>query len=246
MFIPSAFSASDPVWLDRLMARDAFVTVVTTGADGLPQVTLLPVVYQRDADGILIEGHWAKANPQAGHAGPALMLVHGPHAYVSPGWYPDNAARSGVEQPKAGPKGEPQGRGEYKQGGGRVPTWNYAAAELRGTLEPVNDPAALMDMLDRLSAVNEAAAGGDWQLDRDDARQTALLRGIVGFRFRPQQVQVKLKLSQNHPEANQRSVIDALEGVGTPASFELAQWMRQANTPQDPQSPHPTSGTPAS
>jgi transcriptional regulator len=222
MFIPSAFSASDPVWLDRLMARDAFVTVVTTGADGLPQVTLLPVVYQRDADGILIEGHWAKANPQAGHAGPALMLVHGPHAYVSPGWYPDKVTAS------------------------RVPTWNYAAAELRGMLEPVNDPAALMDMLDRLSAINEAAAGGDWQLDRDDARQTAMLRGIVGFRFRPQQVQVKLKLSQNHPEANQRSVIDALEGVGTPASLELAQWMRQANTPQDPQCPHPTSGTPAS
>ncbi len=203
MFIPSSFAASDPVWLDRLMARDAFVTVVTTGADGLPQVTLLPVVYRRDADGILVEGHWAKANPQAGHAGPALMLVHGPHAYVSPGWYPDKVSAS------------------------RVPTWNYAAAELRGTLEPVTDPAALMDMLDRLSAVNEAAIGGDWQLDREDPRQTALLRGIIGFRFRPQQVQVKLKLSQNHPEANQVSVIDALDADGSPASLELAQWMRQ-------------------
>jgi len=203
MFTPRDFAATDLAWLDRLMARDAFVTLVTTGADGLPQLTLLPVVYRRDGDAIEIEGHWARPNPQAGHAGPALMLVHGPHAYVSPGWYPD------------------------KDSAGRVPTWNYAAAELRGTLEPVTDPAALMDMLDALSAVNEASVGGDWQLDRDDARQTRLLNGIVGFRFRPGQVQIKLKLSQNHPEANQRSVIDALDASGNPASQDLAQWMRQ-------------------
>lgn len=203
MFTPRDFAATDLAWLDRLMARDAFVTLVTTGADGLPQLTLLPVVYRRDGDAITIEGHWARPNPQAGHSGPALMLVHGPHAYVSPGWYPD------------------------KDSAGRVPTWNYAAAELRGALEPVTDPAALMDMLDALSAVNEAGVGGDWRLDRDDARQTRLLNGIVGFRFRPHQVQIKLKLSQNHPEANQLSVIDALDASGNPASQDLAQWMRQ-------------------
>jgi len=124
MFIPSAFVETDLIWLDRLLARDAFVTLVTNGADGYPQATRLPVVYTRDAGGILIEGHWAKPNPQAGHAGPALMLVHGPHAYVSPGWYPDKAAQA------------------------RVPTWNYAAAELRGVLEPVTDDEALIAMLD--------------------------------------------------------------------------------------------------
>ncbi|WP_314105122.1 FMN-binding negative transcriptional regulator [uncultured Stenotrophomonas sp.] len=210
MFTPSDFATTDLDWLDRLMARDAFVTLATTGADGLPQVTLLPVVYRRDGEAIVIEGHWARPNPQAGHAGPALMLVHGPHAYVSPGWYPD------------------------KDSAGRVPTWNYAAAELRGELEPVTERAALMDMLDALSAVNEAGVGGDWRLDRDDARQTRLLGGIIGFRFRPRQVQIKLKLSQNHPDANQVSVIDALETSGAPASHDLAQWMRQVRQPPAP------------
>lgn len=210
MFTPSDFATTDLDWLDRLLARDAFVTLATTGADGLPQVTLLPVVYRRDGEAIVIEGHWARPNPQAGHAGPALMLVHGPHAYVSPGWYPD------------------------KDSAGRVPTWNYAAAELRGELEPVTERAALMDMLDALSAVNEAGVGGDWQLDRDDPRQTRLLAGIIGFRFRPRQVQIKLKLSQNHPDANQVSVIDALEASGAPASHDLAQWMRQVRQPPAP------------
>jgi transcriptional regulator len=202
MFIPADFVETDLAWLDRLLERDAFVTVVTTGSDGLPQVTLLPVVYRRDGDDILIEGHWARPNPQAGHAGPALVLVHGPHGYVSPGWYPDKEAMA------------------------RVPTWNYAAAELRGTLEPVTDPDALIDMLDRLSARYEAQVGGDWDLLPIEPRQRRMLAGIVGFRFRAQQVQIKLKLSQNHPQANQHGVIDALSALDSPPSHELAQWMR--------------------
>lgn len=202
MFIPADFVETDLTWLDRLLERDAFVTVVTTGSDGLPQVTLLPVLYRRDGQEILIEGHWARPNPQAGHAGPALVLVHGPHGYVSPGWYPDKDAQA------------------------RVPTWNYAAAELRGTLEPVTDPDALIDMLDRLSAKYEALVGGDWDLLPIEPRQRRMLAGIIGFRFRAQQVQVKLKLSQNHPEANQHSVIDALSALDSPPSHELAQWMR--------------------
>ncbi|MCC7635515.1 FMN-binding negative transcriptional regulator [Stenotrophomonas rhizophila] len=202
MFIPSAFAETDLIWLDRLLARDAFVTLVSTGADGYQQATRLPVLYRRDADGILIEGHWAKPNPQAGHAGPAMLLVDGPHAYVSPGWYPDKDAQA------------------------RVPTWNYAAAELRGVLEPVTAPDALIGMLDGLSAHYEAQVGGNWALQPIEPRQRKMLAGIVGFRFRPTQVQVKLKLSQNHPEANQRSVIDALSALEAPASRELAQWMR--------------------
>ncbi|MEI4516908.1 MULTISPECIES: FMN-binding negative transcriptional regulator [unclassified Stenotrophomonas] len=202
MFIPADFVETDLAWLDRLLERDAFVTVVTTGSDGLPQVTLLPVVYRRDGDDILIEGHWARPNPQAGHAGPALILVHGPHGYVSPGWYPDKEAQA------------------------RVPTWNYAAAELRGTLEPVTDPDALIDMLDRLSARYEAQVGGDWDLLPIEPRQRRMLAGIIGFRFRAQQVQIKLKLSQNHPQANQHGVIDALSALDSPPSHELAQWMR--------------------
>ncbi len=202
MFIPADFVETDLTWLDRLLERDAFVTVVSTGSDGLPQVTLLPVLYRRDGQEILIEGHWARPNPQAGHAGPALVLVHGPHGYVSPGWYPDKDAQA------------------------RVPTWNYATAELRGTLEPVTDPDALIDMLDRLSAKYEALVGGNWDLLPIEPRQRRMLAGIIGFRFRAQQVQVKLKLSQNHPEANQHSVIDALSALDSPPSHELAQWMR--------------------
>jgi hypothetical protein len=41
------------------------------------------------------------------------------------------------------------------------------------------------------------------------------LRAIVGFRFQVEHVQLKLKLSQNHPDANQRAIAE-LEQLGTP------------------------------
>src|SRR5690606_17254543 len=100
MFLPPVFAETDPARLDALIAHDPFVSLITSDADGLPFATHLPVLYRRDGDRVLIEGHWAKANPQARHAGPALMIVRGPHAYISASWYPD------------------------KETAARVPTWN--------------------------------------------------------------------------------------------------------------------------
>ncbi|KAF1015621.1 MAG: Protease synthase and sporulation protein PAI 2 [Stenotrophomonas maltophilia] len=202
MFTPRAFAATDLLWLDRLLARDPFVTVLTAGADGLPELTRLPVLYQRDGQRITLRGHWARANPQARHASPAKVLVDGPHGYVSASWYPD------------------------KEAAARVPTWNYAAAELRGTLQPFDDEDALAALVGELSDHFEASVGQAWQFEpqRDDHRRQ--LRGIVGFQFQVKQVQLKLKLSQNHPDANQLAVIAALDQLPSPPSIELAQWMR--------------------
>lgn len=186
MYLPRAFAETDLARLDALIAADPFVTLITTDADGGTHASHLPVLYRRDGDAVLIEGHWAKPNPQARHDGEVLMILHGPHAYVSPGWYPD------------------------KEEAARVPTWNYAVVHLRGTLERYDDEQNLADLVSRLSDLFEAQAGSDWTFDpqRDDHRSQ--LRGIVGFRFVPQRIEMKFKLSQNHPEANRRAVIDAL------------------------------------
>lgn len=186
MYQPRAFVQTDLAQLDTLFAADPFVTLITTDEAGAAFASHLPVLYHRDGDRIRIEGHWAKPNPQAKHAGDALLIVHGPHAYVSPGWYPD------------------------KKSAGRVPTWNYAVAHLRGRLDIFDDEASLGDLVARLSQHFEATVGSDWEFDPTDARQHAMLRGIAGFRFVPSQVDIKFKLSQNHPLANRHAVIAAL------------------------------------
>lgn len=203
MYTPRAFAETDLSQLDALIATDPFVTLVTVGNDGVPLVSHLPVLYRRDGDAVLVEGHWAKPNPQARGGDSALAIVHGPHAYVSPGWYPD------------------------KEAAARVPTWNYAVAHLHGRLERYDDEAALGDLIARLSERFETAVGSDWRYDhdRDDLRNQ--LRGIVGFRFVPQRIELKFKLSQNHPEANRRAVFAALGAQAVPDALAIAAMMRE-------------------
>lgn len=202
MYQPRAFIGTDPAQLDALFAADPFVTLITQDAAGAPFASHLPVLYHRDGDRVLIEGHWAKPNPQSRHSGDALLIVHGPHAYVSPGWYPD------------------------KQEAGRVPTWNYALAHLHGRMETFDDDASLADLVTRLSRHFEDSVGSDWEFDPADARQHALLLGIVGFRFVPERIDIKLKLSQNHPLANRQAVIDALSSQETEDAHAVAALMR--------------------
>ncbi|GAB2519940.1 FMN-binding negative transcriptional regulator [Lysobacter humi (ex Lee et al. 2017)] len=190
MYVPSAFAERDPGWLDAFLDAHDFATLITTTPDG-PFASHVPVLVDR-GERRVVTGHLARANPQARHAGPALLIAQGPHAYVSPSWYPDKATMA------------------------RVPTWNYVAVHLAGALEFFDDEPALADLVDRLSRRHEARVGGDWHFDLADEAERVQLRGIVGFRLLVDRVDAKAKLSQNHPDANRRAVADRLLGAVEP------------------------------
>ncbi|MBB6258038.1 transcriptional regulator [Xanthomonas arboricola] len=204
MYAPRAFAQTDLALLDWLIARDPFVTMISHGEDGQPAISHLPVLYRRDAQSVVIEGHWARPNPQARSPGDAVLVVQGPHAYVSPSWYPD------------------------KEAAARVPTWNYAVAHLHGRCEQVSDEAALGELIGRMSTHFEQRVGSDWlfEMERDSHRRQ--LRGLVGFRFVPSRIELTFKLSQNHPAANQRSVSQFLAQQPDQASNAIAALMQAA------------------
>ncbi|MBA2238779.1 MAG: FMN-binding negative transcriptional regulator [Lysobacter sp.] len=202
MYRNAAFAETDLSALDRLLERDSFVTLVTV-RDDEPTVSHLPVLYSRAGDRVELRGHWAHPNPQAGHQGPALVIVRGPDAYVSPGWYPDKEAMA------------------------RVPTWNYAVAHLRGELTTFDDGAALAALVSELSERNEKLVGGEWKFEPDRDDHFRQLRGIVGFRLVVSSVRMTFKLSQNHPPDNRASVARRLASQGTDRSRELAALMRE-------------------
>lgn len=204
MYAPRAFAQTDLALLDWLIARDPFVTIISHGEDGQPAISHLPVLYRRDAQSVVIEGHWARPNPQARNPGDAVLVVQGPHAYVSPSWYPD------------------------KEAAARVPTWNYAVAHLHGRCEQVSDEAALGELIGRMSTHFEQRVGSDWlfEMERDSHRRQ--LRGLIGFRFVPSRIELTFKLSQNHPAANQRSVSQFLAQQPDQASNAIAALMQAA------------------
>jgi transcriptional regulator len=200
IYQPAAFVETDLTALDALIERDNFVTLITV-RDGEPVVSHLPVLYGRNGDAVELRGHWARPNPQARHAGAATVVVHGPHAYVSPSWYPDKEAEA------------------------RVPTWNYAVAHLHGTLETFDDEASLAAIVDGLSQQHEGRVGEDWRFELERPDHRVQLRGIIGFRFRVDSVALKFKLSQNHPIANRLAVSAQLEKHPREASREVADLM---------------------
>jgi predicted FMN-binding regulatory protein PaiB len=60
--------------------------VISVGADGYPLSTLLPIIWSGD----VVLTHMARANPhwrQISTGSPALLVIAGPQAYISPSRY---------------------------------------------------------------------------------------------------------------------------------------------------------------
>jgi transcriptional regulator len=201
MYTPPYFRETDLARLDWLAAHDAFVTLIST-VDGAPFATHLPVLYHRDGQNVTITGHWARANPQwkSIEEQRALLIFHGPHAYISARWYQDAAQQ--------------------------VPTWDYAVAHLYGRVRLQREPAQLEDIVARLADKYESGASPRWPYDPQVA--TPMLKGIVGFELQPDDIQLKFKLNQNHPPENVRGAIAGLEARNTDDAREIAMLMRKA------------------
>lgn len=194
-----SFSSSDVDVLLSLIQEHGFVSLVTV-RHGSPTVSHVPVVCSWHDNELTIMGHLAANNPQAAHGAEALVIVNGPNAYVSPGWYPDKFQRS------------------------RVPTWNYAVAHLHGHLDCFKDIEQLTAHVAELSRYYEFRAGGQWAFNADSPQEIAMLGGIIGFRISVRSYEMKLKLSQNHPDANKLAVIKRLSN-GSEADRGVARLM---------------------
>ena len=200
MYVPQAFSSQDLATLDRLVAYNAFGTLVSQ-IGGAPFVSHLPVLYQRAERQVRLSGHWARANPQwrdiEGQR--VLLILHGPHAYISPRW--------------------------YLEPGKNVPTWNYAVAHIYGRVRVIQDVSELERIVTALAARYEAAAATPWRFESTGEAGRARLKAIVGFELSADEIQVKLKLNQNHTAQNVRGAIEGLRAEGSAADAEVAAWM---------------------
>jgi transcriptional regulator len=185
MYVPDHFREDRPDVLHDAVRRIGFATLVTTGLEA----NHLPILLQ---DGML-RGHVARANPvwKAGD-GEALAIFLGPHAYVSPGWYPSKA-----------------------EAGKAVPTWNYLTVHARGTIRWIQDADWLRAHVGALSDTHEAGRAQPWAVTDAPADYIdSLVRAIVGFEFAIETLQGKWKLSQNRGEADRAGVRDGLTQDG--------------------------------
>lgn len=182
------------------MAR-SFGTLTTNGSNG-PLISHVPFLIEGDKIGL----HLVRSNPIAralrDQTLPACTAVIGPDSYISPDWY-------GVDD--------------------QVPTWNYIAVHLRGTLE-LRPQEELQDLLDRQSAHFEQQLAGKapWTTDKmSEGVMDKMMRAIVPCRMQIEAIDGTWKLNQNKPDEVRLRAADAVEtdglGVGQDA---LSRYMR--------------------
>ena len=205
MYVPHFNALEDQAEIVRMVETVGSVELITTGPDGYPLATLLPVVW--DDDRLVL--HMAKANPhwraitEGADGTPALAVVTGSQAYVSPSWYASKAEHGRV-----------------------VPTWNYSAVQFTGRVRRHHEPAWLLDAVTRLTNLNESRREEPWAVS--DAPTTYVekqLRAIVGIELTIEKVEAKAKLSQNRDAADLSGVVTGLRSEGSGREHEVADQM---------------------
>lgn len=202
MYIPTAFAETDVAKLHEFIERNSFGLLVSQ-VEGEPFASHLPILLDRHSGphGSLI-GHMARANPQWQHAqGQSILAIFsGPHAYISPTWYEAENV---------------------------VPTWNYVAVHVYGTMQTIEDPAALLKIVNDFVSVYEALMPQPWKLEGPSEFLDRLVRQIVGFRIEITKIEGKWKLNQNQPAERRERVTRSLRQQADENSQLIAAMMSE-------------------
>ncbi|MFF2371104.1 FMN-binding negative transcriptional regulator [Agromyces sp. NPDC058110] len=161
---------TDPDEVKRLIRANAWATFVSPATTGLV-ASHYPAILDEDAEGIVIVSHFGRPDEVAHELGrhEILVIVQGPHDYVSPSWYAP---------------------GEV------IPTWNHVTAHLYGTPEFLSDDENY-EMLAKLTDHFERHRPGGRSLADDEAGTRRVAKGTVGLRIRVDRFDARAKLSQN-------------------------------------------------
>lgn len=178
--------------------------LVTVGADGVPDATLLPILIDNDGGRDRVVAHFARANNhwrRIVNGSPALFVVAGPDAYISPSWYASKAEHGRV-----------------------VPTWNYSAVHLSGPVTIYDDVDWVRTAVTRLTERHEGERAKPWAVsDAPATYVSGQLRAVVGIEMTIVKVEAKAKLSQNRSDEDRYGVIAGLrEESGPPGARQAS------------------------
>ena len=188
----------------RFAAERGFGVLAIDGAG--PLVSHVPFILTED--GAAVHAHLVRGNPIARHLREkeraAVLAVSGPDSYVSPDWYGTDA----VDQ---------------------VPTWNYVAVHIRGTLRHRPDDT-LRAHLDALSGrfESELRPKPPWTPAKVSPDQLGtLMRSIMPVELSVESVDGTWKLNQNKEDQVRLRAARHVEsdGYGQEAAL-LARLMR--------------------
>ena len=208
MYLPRHYAVTDKQQLHGFIKENGF-GIMFSGNGPEPVASHLPFILDEIAGehGTLLS-HMAGANRQWRHADgqQVLTVFQGPHTYVSPTWY---------------------------QAQETVPTWNYVAVHVYGTLRVVQDQERLQSIMAQITDYYEASLPQPWQAEFTSEYAKQMVKRIVVFEIEIGKMQGKWKLNQNHPEERRRKVVDVLKTMPDDNSRGIVTLMEPSLEPGD-------------
>lgn len=197
-----SFALTDREELKRLVRENPWATFVSSTSAGLV-ASHYPVILDESREEISLLSHLGRPDEQLHELGSheLMVIVQGPHGYISSSWYDANPA---------------------------VPTWNFITAHFSGVPEILGDEenlevlAALVDHFERELPEPRRMRG----TPEDSAYADRISAGTVGLRLTPTKIVAKQKMSQNRSDAIVDSIMAELGGDGPYASEALLREMR--------------------
>ncbi|WP_285026024.1 FMN-binding negative transcriptional regulator [Plantibacter sp. ME-Dv--P-122b] len=154
----------------RLIRNHPWATFVSPASTGLV-ASHYPAILEEDRDELSIVSHFGRPDERSHELGDheILVIIQGPHDYVSPSWYPEGQV---------------------------IPTWNHVTAHLYGRPEVLSEDENY-EMLSRLTDHFEDHRPDGRHLSQDEAGTRRAAKGTVGLRMRVTRFDARAKLSQN-------------------------------------------------
>lgn len=207
----------DVAQIKELIRAHPWATIVAAPAAagdeaGAPRLVAshYPVLVEDAGDEVIsLLSHVGRPDDRAlglGDGREALVVIQGPHGYISPSWYPEDQI---------------------------VPTWNHATVHLWGVPEVLSEEEnfrVLGELVDHF----EAPMGHPRSLAMDLDGSRRIAARTVGFRLVAARVEARLKLSQTKSPQVRRSVIDGLQSDPAYAQPALAELMERHADPAPP------------
>lgn len=134
MYTPKHYQVTDTNIIHEFIHNNSFGELISCEKNS-PMVTKMPFLF--DAEKNRLTAHIAKQNPHWKHLDQqsVLIILNGPHDYISPSWYSVNS----------------------------VPTWNYQTVHITGHCSTFTKPEQLQQTVNQLSHKYESQFTDPWQ-----------------------------------------------------------------------------------
>ncbi|MGY4644924.1 FMN-binding negative transcriptional regulator [Cellulomonas sp. URHB0016] len=196
---------TDPGEVKALVRAHPWATFVSATSHGL-LASHYPVLLEEDDDEIVILSHFGRPDDELHELGrhEVLVIVQGPHDYVSASWY------------------EP---------GELVATWNHVTAHLYGTPQILSDEENYA-VLSRLTDHFEGGRPGARHLSQDEAGTRRVAKGTVGLRMVVDRFDARAKLSQNKAPHVVRRITENLEATNPELAAAMRDARERGSSPR--------------